>query len=54
MFFEKQVAFVKKHVKLLLMVSDLVACLLSFQIAAFLKYDATQYFDKWFISYNSW
>ena len=49
MFFEKQVTFIKKHIKFLLIMADLVACLVSFQMAAFLKYDATQYFDKWFI-----
>ena len=49
MFLEKEVSFVKKHIKFLLIIADVVACIVSFQIAAFLKYDATQYFDKWFI-----
>ena len=48
MFFEKEIGFVKKHIRGILALLDLLACCLSFQMAAYLKYDSAQYFDKWF------
>ncbi len=48
-FFEKTVEFVKKHIKLLFIVSDILIFILSFYIAAILKFDASNMFDKWFV-----
>ena len=47
--FEKVVTFIKKHIKVNLMICDILALLVSFQAAAYLKFDAAVTFDKWFV-----
>ncbi len=50
MFFEKEIAYIKKHIKGIIFLADLFACFVAFQAAAFLKYDIIGKFEQWFLS----
>lgn len=45
---EKIVTFIKKHVKGVLVISDLLSVCIAFCLATYLKFDASVFFPKWF------
>ncbi len=47
--YDKVVTFIKTHIKAMLVLIDAFAILISFQAAAYLKFDAAVTFDKWFV-----